>query len=95
MTDTPNTASIAHRAAWPGKPASPEPTSPEPTSPVHASRHSCGLAALRDIVSTWKERRSFRWQLDQMSKTSPHLIDDIGLTSRQVEAEIAKPFWKA
>ena len=30
-----------------------------------------------------------------MSKANPHLIDDIGLTRRQVEAEIAKPFWQA
>ena len=29
-----------------------------------------------------------------MSKDNPHLIDDIGLTRRQVEAEIAKPFWQ-
>jgi hypothetical protein len=29
-----------------------------------------------------------------MSKANPHLIDDIGLTRRQVEAEIAKPFWQ-
>ncbi|EHK54991.1 hypothetical protein MAXJ12_22541 [Mesorhizobium alhagi CCNWXJ12-2] len=29
-----------------------------------------------------------------MSKDNPHLIDDIGLTKRQVEAEIAKRFWQ-
>ena len=29
-----------------------------------------------------------------MSKDNPDLIDDIGLTKRQVEAEIAKPFWQ-
>jgi uncharacterized protein YjiS (DUF1127 family) len=29
-----------------------------------------------------------------MSKDNPHLIDDIGLTRRRVEAEIAKPFWQ-
>jgi uncharacterized protein YjiS (DUF1127 family) len=27
-----------------------------------------------------------------MATDNPHLIDDIGLTKRQVEAEIAKPF---
>ena len=41
------------------------------------------------------ERIRFRWQLQQMSKDNPHLIDDIGLTRRQVEAEIAKRFWQA
>ena len=29
-----------------------------------------------------------------MLKDNPELIDDIGLTIRQVEAEIAKPFWQ-
>jgi uncharacterized protein YjiS (DUF1127 family) len=27
-------------------------------------------------------------------KNNPELIDDIGLTKRQIEAEIAKPFWQ-
>ena len=40
------------------------------------------------------ERIRFRWELEQMSEANPHLIDDIGLTRRQVEAEIAKPFWQ-
>jgi len=30
-----------------------------------------------------------------MAKDNPHLIDDIGLTKRQVEAETAKRFWQA
>lgn len=50
---------------------------------------------LRSIIATWRERMRFRRQLGQMSKADPHLIDDIGLTGRQVEAEIAKPFWQA
>ncbi|NGO51308.1 DUF1127 domain-containing protein [Mesorhizobium camelthorni] len=57
-------------------------------------RHS-SLATLRSIIATWEERKRFRWELKQMSKNNPHLIDDIGLTQRQVEAEIAKPFWQA
>ncbi|MER8376417.1 DUF1127 domain-containing protein [Mesorhizobium sp. M1406] len=50
------------------------------------------VAALRD--RTWRERIRFRWQLRQMSKDNPYLIDDIGLTRCEVEAEIAKPFWQ-
>ncbi len=51
-------------------------------------------ATLRSMIATWEERIRFRRDLEQRSKDNPHLIDDIGLTSRQVEAEIAKPFWQ-
>ncbi|CCV03988.1 conserved hypothetical protein [Mesorhizobium metallidurans STM 2683] len=53
------------------------------------------LTTLRNIIAAWRERTRFRWELKRMSKDNPHLIDDIGLTRRQVEAEIAKlPFWQ-
>ncbi len=85
MNDT--LASASHRAALPGTPVGPADV------PV---RH---LTTLRSIVATlrertWRERIRFRWELEQMSKDNPHLIDDIGMTRRQVEAEIAKPFWQ-
>ncbi|MFD1987238.1 DUF1127 domain-containing protein [Mesorhizobium newzealandense] len=75
-----------HKAARPGAPEAPV-----------SRRH---LTTLRSIVATWRdrtwrERIRFRWELEQMSKANPHLIDDIGLTDRQVETEIAKPFWQA
>ncbi|MFD2053413.1 DUF1127 domain-containing protein [Mesorhizobium calcicola] len=78
-------ASAPHQAARPGTPAG-----------QVSRRH---LAPLRSIIAawrerTWRERIRFRWQLEQMSKDNPHLIDDIGLTKRQVEEEIAKPFWQ-
>jgi len=71
-----------------------------PTTPMgwaHVLRRHlaalCGIiAALRN--RTWRERIRFRWQLRRMSKDNPHLIDDIGLTRQQVEAEIAKRFWQ-
>ena len=50
---------------------------------------------LRSIIAAWSERMRVRWELEQMSKDGSHLIDDIGLTRRQVETEIAKPFWQA
>ncbi len=65
-----------------------------PVGPAEASRRHHRLATLRSIVATWRWRIRFRRKLAQMSKSSPHLIDDIGLTRRQVEAEIAKPFWQ-
>ncbi|MDF3150516.1 MULTISPECIES: DUF1127 domain-containing protein [unclassified Mesorhizobium] len=69
-----------------------------PGTPVRpASRRL--LKTLRSIIAswhdrTWRERIRFRWQLRQMSKDNPHLIDDIGLTIQQVEEEIAKSFWE-
>lgn len=82
MNDT--LASARYRAGLSGTPAA--------RSAV--SRRRYGLAALRSIFATWDERRRFRWTLRQLAKDNPHLIDDIGLTTRQVEAEIAKRFWQ-
>jgi uncharacterized protein YjiS (DUF1127 family) len=48
----------------------------------------------RSIIAAWRERIRFRWSLKQMAEANPHLIDDIGLTRRQAEAEIAKRFWQ-
>ncbi|RUV73064.1 MAG: DUF1127 domain-containing protein [Mesorhizobium sp.] len=80
MNDT--LASARHQAA-------------RPETPVEPAEMPRGhLTTLRSIVAAWDERKRFRWELEQMSKDNPHLIDDIGLTRRQVEAEIAKPFWR-
>lgn len=53
-----------------------------------------GLARLRSLLATWEERRRFRRELERKSQDDPHLIDDIGLTRPQVEAEVGKPFWQ-
>jgi uncharacterized protein YjiS (DUF1127 family) len=66
------------RAAWPEKPVS---SRRHPTSP-------------RGMIAAWRERIRFRWDLKQMAEANPHLIDDIGLTRRQVDAEIVKRFWQ-
>ena len=52
------------------------------------------LASLRNMIATWGERTRFRRELEQKLKDDPHLIADIGLTKREFEAEIAKPFWQ-
>ena len=52
------------------------------------------LAALRHMLKTWEERKHLRLKLQDMLLTAPHLVDDIGLTTKQVEVEIAKPFWR-
>ncbi len=51
--------------------------------------------AVRRLIATWRWRVRFRWELAQKARANPHLIDDIGLTRRQVEEEIAKPFWQS
>ncbi|MDX3924927.1 MAG: DUF1127 domain-containing protein [Shinella sp.] len=50
------------------------------------------LATLRSIAAIWDERKRFRRELERKSKDDPHLLDDIGLTRRWAEAEIARPF---
>ncbi len=50
---------------------------------------------LPGLVATWSGRMRLRWQLARMAEAGPHLVDDIGLTRGQIEAEIAKPFWRA
>jgi uncharacterized protein YjiS (DUF1127 family) len=65
-----------------------------PVGPAEVSRRRYSLPTLRSIIATWDERMRFRRELEQRSKDSPHLIDDIGLTKRQAEAEIAKRFWQ-
>lgn len=53
------------------------------------------VASLSETIATWQERQRFRRNLREMSDANPHLLADIGLSRRQVEAEIAKPFWQA
>jgi uncharacterized protein YjiS (DUF1127 family) len=84
MNDTPTLGPALHQAAWPGT----------PVGPAEVWRRHASLAALRSIIATWRERIRVRQALEQMSRDNPYLIDDIGLTRRQLEAEIAKPFWQ-
>jgi len=61
----------------------------------HISRLTYSLASLRITIVTRRQQTRFRPDLKRISEVNPHLIDDIGLTRRQVEEEIAKlPFWQ-
>lgn len=53
------------------------------------------IARLPGLIRSWRERMYYRGELMRLLKDGPELIDDIGLTMRQVEAEITKPFWQA
>ena len=52
------------------------------------------LANLRSMVATWDKRIRFRAELARMLKDNPYLVDDVGLTMPQAEAEILKLFWQ-
>jgi uncharacterized protein YjiS (DUF1127 family) len=45
-----------------------------------------------DALITWQQRRSDRLRLQSMDD---HMLRDIGLSRADVEAEVAKPFWRA
>jgi uncharacterized protein YjiS (DUF1127 family) len=45
-----------------------------------------------DVLITWQQRRSDRLRLQSMDD---HMLRDIGLSRADVEAEVAKPFWRA
>jgi uncharacterized protein YjiS (DUF1127 family) len=69
-------------------------TSPLGSRP-HRTPRSAGLARLRSLLATWRERTRQRRALRRMLIGTPHLIHDIGLTRPQAEAEAAKRFWQA
>lgn len=58
------------------------------------SRRRFSLATLRSVITAWRRRMHFRRELERMLEDNPHLVDDIGLTRRQAESYIARPFWR-
>ena len=67
-----------------------------PVATTQAADPTSGLdcpAVSRGIIATWRERIHFRWELARLLANTPELIDDIGLTRRALEVEVAKPFW--
>lgn len=63
-------------------------------APTELPRRRYGVSALRALIATWSERIRVRRKLEQLAKDNPHLIDDIGLTRRQVEDEVTRRFWQ-
>lgn len=68
--------------------------SPTPATPRGPTRSHGPIETLRQTVAAWRERNQFRTELERKLNGDPHLIDDIGLTRRQVEEELARPFWQ-
>jgi len=48
--------------------------------------------AVRGLLYLWLQRSRTRWALRQIE---PSLLDDIGLTPRERDCEVRKPFWEA
>ena len=48
---------------------------------------------LTGTLAVWRQRLSFRRELQRLMRVAPHMIDDIGLTEEQAHAEIRKPAW--
>jgi uncharacterized protein YjiS (DUF1127 family) len=61
----------------------------------HRAPRPGGVARLRGLLAIWRDRTRLRRALRRMLVRTPHLIDDIGLTRPQAEAEAAKRFWQA
>ncbi|WP_246093843.1 MULTISPECIES: DUF1127 domain-containing protein [Mesorhizobium] len=59
-----------------------------------AAGHTQSRPSLKSLIKAWRDRAYFRHELARMAMDLPELIDDIGLTMKQVKAEIAKPFWR-
>ncbi len=66
-----------------------------PASRPRLVRLPLTLGSIVALPAVWEERKHRRLQLEDLLLRAPHLIDDMGMTRRQVEAEIAKPFWRA
>jgi uncharacterized protein YjiS (DUF1127 family) len=47
-----------------------------------------------DIFATWRERVVLRRAFAEMLEANPHMIEDIGMTKQEMEAEIVKHFWQ-
>lgn len=41
----------------------------------------------------WRRRRRYRADLKRLLRVGPYMVDDIGLTMKEAQREIAKPFW--
>lgn len=62
---------------------------------MHTGRRRFSLTALRGLIGERRKQAYVRFELKRLARDNPHLIDDIGLTKEEVEAEIAKlPFWQ-
>ncbi len=53
------------------------------------------LKNISGLAADWRERWWYRRELRRLASDGSHLIDDVGLTLREAQVEMAKPFWHA
>jgi uncharacterized protein YjiS (DUF1127 family) len=52
------------------------------------------LAEGRELIRASRQRYRYRCELLRLMRSGPHLIEDIGLSRKHAEREVAKPFWR-
>ena len=52
------------------------------------------LAEIAATLQRWRQRARYRRDLARLRRTSPHLIDDIGLSQAAADREATTPFWR-
>jgi uncharacterized protein YjiS (DUF1127 family) len=63
---------------------------PDAMSAARAGERASWSGTLRE----WRRRLRYRRDLRRLSRSGPHLIDDIGLTLEEARREMSKPFWE-
>ncbi len=53
-----------------------------------------GKGAMGRVIYTWEERIRARRELARLASEAPELIQKMGFTMAEVDAELAKPFWR-
>ena len=70
----------------------PQPLSAHGAVPVTTAGALMLPEAAKGLLHLWLQRSRTRWALRQIE---PSLLDDIGITPRERDSEVRKPFWKA
>ena len=61
-----------------------------------APRHDAGFAAVLATFNVWRERRQVRRQMARDLETfTDAMMEDAGMTRKEAEREVRKPFWVA
>lgn len=63
---------------------------------VEAPRHLSGFEAVRATFNVWQARRNLRRQMARDMETfTDAMLEDAGMTRKEAEREVRKPFWVA
>ncbi len=63
---------------------------------IEAPHHVSGFAAVLATFNVWRERRRIRGQMGRDMRTfTDAMIEDAGMTRKEAEREVRKPFWVA